>query len=153
MNDLVAIMTRIQKDVIDAYDFDLGAQLIHQDLRVLRSSFENIAQMFSGAREAQSGHALSGLAGLKMGLTMIRQSFPDWSHHDLDLAQSGNRVFGRMTVRGTHEGVFFGIEATGRTISFEEWCIAEFHDGKLAAFTGIADELGFLKQLGALPTG
>lgn len=148
MTDLVALMTRIQKDVVDAYDFDLGTQLIHHDLVVHRSSFETIATLFSGAREAQSGHALSGLNGLKMGLTMIRQAFPDWSHHDLDLAQDGNRVWGRMTVRGTHQGTFFGIAATGKSIAFEEWCIAEFEGGKLAAFTGIADEIGFLRQLG-----
>ena len=55
-----------------------------------------------------------GRDGFKLGLQMIRAAFPDWSSTPEDMVVEGDKVAARWTVRGTHQGDFMGIPATGR---------------------------------------
>lgn len=95
--------------------------------------------------------APQGLEGFKLGLQMIRASFPDWQSSLDDLLVDGERVAARWTVSGTHTGQpFMGIPASGRRIEMQEAGILRFEAGKLAEIWRVADELSLMRQLGAL---
>jgi predicted ester cyclase len=51
---------------------------------------------------------------------------------------------------GTHRGTFQGIVPTGKRIQARGMMIARFEGGKIAERWGSSDELGILKQLGAV---
>lgn len=93
-----------------------------------------------------------GREGFKVGLAMVRAAFPDWTSIPADLVVEGDRVAGRWTVTGTHEGDFMGIPATGRSITMAEAGVLRFEDGRLVELWRVADELALLRQLGVLPT-
>jgi steroid delta-isomerase-like uncharacterized protein len=86
------------------------------------------------------------------GLYMaIRESFPDfWPeiHHQwID----GDVVITSKTYHGTHRGNFLGIEATGKTVSFDCVDAMRVRDGKLVEHWGAANLIAVLAQLDALP--
>ncbi len=93
----------------------------------------------------------TGREAFAHGLAAIRAAFPDWTSTPDDLVVEGDRVGARWTVRGTHQGPFLGMPATGRTIVMQEAGILRFRDGRLAELWRVADELALLRQLGALP--
>lgn len=93
-----------------------------------------------------------GRATFVGGLMAIRAAFPDWTSHIDDIVVEGDRVAARWTVRGTHQGPFMGLPATGREAVMQECGILRFDaDGRLAEIWRVADELSFLRQLGAIP--
>jgi predicted ester cyclase len=53
---------------------------------------------------------------------------PFWSY---SLFAEGDRVVGRYSLRGTHQGEFFGIPATGNSISVSNIHIMRIMDGKI----------------------
>jgi predicted ester cyclase len=78
-------------------------------------------------------------------------AFPDW-HVALDeVIAEGDRVVARATGRGTHRGLFMGIAPTGKSVTTNWTVIYRVVDGKLAEHWINSDDLGLLRQLGALP--
>src|SRR3989337_618718 len=55
-----------------------------------------------------------GLEGLKQALAGIRSAFPDMNVSIDDVIAEGDTVVLRLTGRGTHQGDFMGLAATGR---------------------------------------
>mgnify|MGYP000078244916 FL=1 len=53
--------------------------------------------------------------------------------------------------KGKHTGDFFGIPATGKTISVEGCTIATIINGKITEERDFFDNLEFLRQLGLMP--
>jgi steroid delta-isomerase-like uncharacterized protein len=69
-----------------------------------------------------------------------------------DTLQDGDRVAGRFTVAGTHEGVLMGVPASHRTFTFGVMGIFRFDDeGRIAERWNAADFLSMLQQIGAVP--
>jgi ketosteroid isomerase-like protein len=64
-----------------------------------------------------------GLDGIRLGVTRIRTAFPDWHEEVIDVFASGDRVASRYISRGTHRGMYWGIEPTGLRIEVEEIAI------------------------------
>src|SRR5579862_10032533 len=56
----------------------------------------------------------------RQGANVIRLGFPDLHARIDDLVAEGDRVAVRLTFRGTHQGEFLGVPATGRTVSRSE---------------------------------
>lgn len=89
-----------------------------------------------------------GLDGIRLGVARIRGAFPDWHEQVLDLFASGDKVASRYVSRGTHCGVYWGIEPTGRRIEVEEISIfACGPDGRVVEQWCLIDELARLQQL------
>lgn len=90
-------------------------------------------------------------AGLMQFVKMMRTAFPDVSAKVVDLIGEGDRVAARITITGTHLGDFMGMPPSGKR--FEIGCIdiVRCVDGKALEHWTEADDLGMLKQLGALP--
>jgi steroid delta-isomerase-like uncharacterized protein len=75
-------------------------------------------------------------------------AFPDVTGEIHDVVVSGDRVTGRWTIAGTHEGDLFGIEPTGESIEVEGIALFRMEDGKIAEKRYRQDDLGMLEQLG-----
>lgn len=58
---------------------------------------------------------------------------------------------GQFVFRGTHQGDYFGIPATGKQVIVSNIHIMRFVDGKIVEHWGNGDDLGLLQQLGAVP--
>ena len=54
----------------------------------------------------------------RQGANVIRLGFPDLHARIDDLVAQGDRVAVRLTFRGTHQGEFLGLPATGRTVEY-----------------------------------
>lgn len=80
----------------------------------------------------------------------VRAAFPDFKMSAERVVADGDQVALAYTMTGTHKGTFQGIPATGRKIHARGLLIARFENGKLAERWGSSDELGILKQLGAV---
>ena len=63
----------------------------------------------------------------------------------------GNKLTKYWVFNGKHTGDFFGIPATGKTISVEGCTIATIINGKITEERDFFDNLEFLRQLGLMP--
>ena len=54
-------------------------------------------------------------------------------------------------MRGTHDGTFFGVPATGKKIEVRAMNFYRLADGKFVEEYGQPDLLGLLQQIGAMP--
>ena len=63
----------------------------------------------------------------------------------------GNKLTKYWVFKGKHTGDFFGIPATGKTISVEGCTIATIINGKITEERDFFDNLEFLRQLGLMP--
>jgi steroid delta-isomerase-like uncharacterized protein len=73
-----------------------------------------------------------GLDVWRQGHDVIRRGFPDLHAHIDDIVASGDQVALRLTFRGTHQGEFLGIPATGRTIEYVSYEFYRIADGQIA---------------------
>jgi steroid delta-isomerase-like uncharacterized protein len=83
----------------------------------------------------------------------FQAAFPDLHHEIEQVLVDDDVVVVRFTLHGTQQGAFFGIPATGRTISVPAHVILKVSAGKVASLLGVFDEAGMLRQLGILPGG
>lgn len=65
---------------------------------------------------------------------------------------TGERVVKRWSFTGTHSGEFSGIPPTGKTITVRGVSVTRIVDGKIAEELDYMDDLGFLQQLGVIPS-
>jgi predicted ester cyclase len=93
----------------------------------------------------------SGREGVKRLVQMLRGAFPDLRYTIEDLAAEGDKVWGRVTARGTHNGSFMGHPPTGRSMTITVIDICCFANGQMVEHWGVADTFGVLTQLGLIP--
>lgn len=91
-----------------------------------------------------------GREGWNMNRKILRAAFPDACWHEEDLFAEGDRVVGRYTLRGTHQGDFLGIPATGNSITVSNIHILRIADGKIVEHWGHGDDMGMMRQLGVM---
>ena len=87
--------------------------------------------------------------GQKQRLAGLRAAFPDMQVTIEDLFAEGDRIAYRLTIRGTHQGVFQGIPPTGKAVTVAAVEIVRMENGKMAEHWGGPDTLSLLQQLGA----
>ncbi len=88
--------------------------------------------------------------GVKMLFAGLRSAFPDLHVTIAEQIAEDNRVATRKTFRGTHRGDFLGVPASGRPVEFEVIDILTFEKEKISEHRVVLDQLGLLKQLGAM---
>jgi steroid delta-isomerase-like uncharacterized protein len=81
----------------------------------------------------------------------IRGVLPDTHIHIDDLLADGDRVAVRITLRGTHTGTGFGVPPTGRKVTIQGIIIVRIVNGHIMEGWNSYDQLGLLRQIGALP--
>jgi steroid delta-isomerase-like uncharacterized protein len=93
-----------------------------------------------------------GHAPFRIFYANLRGTFPDLHVTIDDMIAEGDRVGVRITLEGTHIGDVLA-PATGRKVKFSGIVIARIADGKIAEAWNNLDQLGMLKQIGAIPAG
>jgi predicted ester cyclase len=78
-------------------------------------------------------------------------AFPDMELPLEDFVAEGEKVLVRLRVKATHKGAFGDMAPTGRKIDIGVLDLFQVRDGVLVEHWALLDNLGMLKQLGALP--
>ena len=98
-----------------------------------------------------AGFPTFDLAGHQQFAAAFYAAFPDVHHTVDDVVAGDGRVCARFTLAGTHRGDFGGIPATGRPIRVPAIAIMRVEGGRVRRLDGIFDQLGLLRQIGAVP--
>lgn len=98
-----------------------------------------------------SQEPLRGTEGLKRAAEGFRSGFPDRRMLVEDIICEGDKVAVRVTQQGTHQGIFQGINPTGKQVNVTAIAIFRVADGKIAEEWLSSDRLGLLQQIGAFP--
>jgi len=93
-----------------------------------------------------------GREGFRQFVTAVRTAFPDIHFTVEDTVVEGDKVVIRYTGRGTHQGAFAGIPATGKQVHFPGIDIFRIANGQMAEEWLMYDQLGLLQQIGAIPS-
>ena len=94
---------------------------------------------------------MHGPSGYLAIIGMMRSGFSDiqWSLEDSVIEE--NKVAARFIMTGTHNGTFFGVPSTGKTIKVQAINFYRFSNGQIVEEHGQPDMLGLLQQIGAMP--
>jgi steroid delta-isomerase-like uncharacterized protein len=95
---------------------------------------------------------MRGPAGYLAIIGMMRGGFPDIQWTLEETIAEGDKVAARFTMRGTHEGTFYGVPPTGKKIEVNAMNIYRFSNSEILEEHGQPDLLGLLQQIGAVPT-
>ena len=92
---------------------------------------------------------IKGLEASMQVLSMLLTAFPDARFTVEDMIAEGDKIVARYTLRGSHQGNFMGIPATGRDVSIPGIEILRFEDGMIAEHWGIYDFMVTAQEVGA----
>ena len=93
---------------------------------------------------------LRGPEGYLQVVRTMRAGFSNLQWILEDVVAEGDKVTARSTLRGTHDGLFFGVPPTGKAIVGMSTSFYRILDGKIAEEHGLLDMFGILQQIGAL---
>lgn len=94
---------------------------------------------------------IRGIEGVRAFVAAIATGFPDIKITIDDLLAEGDKVIHRVTARGTHQGAFQGIPATGKSVEIWIMVISRIANNKIAEEWELVDTLRMLQQLGVVP--
>lgn len=86
--------------------------------------------------------------GIKALYQEWKAAFPDFQVDVEHEAVEGDKVMQYVTMRGTHEGTFRGIEPTGNEIAVPGFHMRRFQDGQIVETASVAGMATLLGQLG-----
>jgi predicted ester cyclase len=92
----------------------------------------------------------TGTDALKQIWAMLLRIYPDIHLTVEDLIAEGDKVVGRTTVSGTHQGEFMGVAATGNSVTYNEMFMFRFADGRVVETWGVVDVYAQMKQIGVV---
>jgi steroid delta-isomerase-like uncharacterized protein len=81
----------------------------------------------------------------------FRRGFPDVISTIEDIVAEGDRVAARWTARATHLGEYVGVPPTGKEVEFTGISIYRIEGGRIAESWTVEDDLGLMRQIGAVP--
>ncbi len=92
-----------------------------------------------------------GAEDIKHIVQTYRSAFPDLTYTVEEQVAEGDMVVTRWTARGTHQGEFMGIAASGNSIEVSGMSMDRISGGKIAEDWVNWDALEMLQQIGAIP--
>jgi steroid delta-isomerase-like uncharacterized protein len=95
---------------------------------------------------------IRGVGGYLQLMGRWVSAFPDLTLAVDNLIAEGDDVVLRWEAHGTHQGEFLGVPATGKEVAISGVLISRFAAGRIVDDWEIADLLGLLRQVGAIPT-
>ncbi|MEK4116970.1 ester cyclase [Paenibacillus sp. FSL W8-0919] len=85
--------------------------------------------------------------GLKRFAATILEAFPDKRYTVEQIIGQGDKVLVRMTVKGTHQGIFFGTAPTGNSIDVTLYRQYRVENGKITEHRGWIDMVTMWHQI------
>jgi steroid delta-isomerase-like uncharacterized protein len=131
-----AIVHRFVEDLWNAENTDAFDELVAADFISHNSTIGEEALDREGLKQTINDFQ-TALSGLKLYIE--------------DMIAEGDKVSIRGVQRGTHASEIAGIPATGKEITVTWLVILRIEDSKVVERWVNWDELGFMKQLGAIP--
>jgi steroid delta-isomerase-like uncharacterized protein len=92
-----------------------------------------------------------GAEGVRQQFDSFRAALPDFRAIILDQVAEADKVVTRKVFRGTHEGELAGMPPTGGQVEITVIDIVRVQDGRIVEHWNVVDQLGLLRQLGAVP--
>jgi predicted ester cyclase len=89
----------------------------------------------------------TGLVAYANGLRDVVRAFPDYRWDLRHLLVEDDWIAAHFADSGTHQGQAFGVPATGRRVSTQEFAFYRIADGRIAEVWVTADNLRILDQL------
>jgi steroid delta-isomerase-like uncharacterized protein len=126
------IIERYYSELWNAWNFDLADQLISPAVK------------FHGS----VGVAVHGLDEFRNYMSLIRSAFPDFHNTVEEMVAEDDRVAARLTYRGTHRGVIFGVAPSGKAISYDGLALFQIQAGKIISGHVLGNVIHLLSQLG-----
>ena len=121
-------------DLFSTGDTEAAREILHPDVSVHGATAEDIQ-----GRDQAIGF-----------ITAYRSAFPDAKSVVEDQIEEGDKVVTRWTARGTHKGDLNGIAPTGKPYVISGVTIERIADGRIVEVWVNKDDLGMLKQIGAI---
>jgi predicted ester cyclase len=129
-----------------------------QNKAAVRDCYKNASQgNFEALHEIVSPdyvlhpEGIRGVEGLTEMVKGYRSALRDLTVTVEHQFTEGDYVATRTTIRGRHEGELMGTPPTGREVEFTALAISRCRDGKIEEEWELADTVGLLRQVGALP--
>ena len=97
---------------------------------------------------SQARGLTQGRQQLKQRVTLFRTAFPDIQFSQDEMIGEDDTVVVRYTYRGTHLGVFAGVQPSGNKISISGILVAHLTDGKILEAISAFDSAELMKQIG-----
>lgn len=133
--DLKAIAHRMYDEVMNGGNLDLIDEIVHDDF-VEHEEMPGMPTDKEAPREF---------------VRAMRAGFSDFQATIEDIVQEGDTIVVRARMRGTHDGEFMGIAATGKKMDVAAMDMVRFQDGKAIEHWGVTDTLAMMQQLGQVP--
>lgn len=89
-------------------------------------------------------------AGTTEFFSMMHQAFPDVSVEVKAMAVDGDQLLTHAVMRGTHQGEFMGIPATGRKVEVGVADRTRFRGDRAVEHWGVTDMMAMMEQLGVI---
>lgn len=90
------------------------------------------------------------IEGMQKHIEFLRAAFPDLSLTIEETVADGDKLWVRMTGRGTNRGGFMG-PPNGKPFKIAVFDVCRFEDGKIVEHWGCSDRFAMMAQLGRLP--
>lgn len=95
---------------------------------------------------------IEGIDAFKAYYNNYLTGFSDAEFNIVDVFGQGNKIVKHWNFKGTHDGDFFGIPATGKNIDLIGTTLVLMKDGKILQEQDFFDNYSLLSQLGLTPT-
>ena len=115
---------------------------------VNRGRLELVDELFADDFETTTPQGVMNRDGFKEFVTAWRTAFSDINCDVSDLIAEGDTVAWAIRARGTNDGEFMGMPATGKPVDFDSLNIAHFRNGKLHRHVVMMDLQTMMTQLG-----
>jgi steroid delta-isomerase-like uncharacterized protein len=96
--------------------------------------------------------AVHGPAEIKPFVRNLRTAIRDFHITIEDIIAEDDKVMVRILVEGTHTGDGLGVPPSGRRVRVPGMCLIRVEKGELVEGWNSWDQLGLLRQIGALPS-
>lgn len=91
-----------------------------------------------------------GIQGFKDYYQNYLTGFSDAKFTIVDVFGQGDKIVKHWNFKGTHNGDFFGIPATGKIVDIDGVTLVQLKDGKIAQERDFLDNLELMQQLGIM---
>jgi steroid delta-isomerase-like uncharacterized protein len=99
---------------------------------------------------ATSAGDIIGLENFKNYYNNYLTGFSDAEFTIIDAFGQGDKIVKHWNFKGTHDGDFFGVPATGKRVDVSGVTLVKMKSGKIAAEQDFMDLLDFYTQLGLM---
>ena len=90
------------------------------------------------------------IEGMQNDIQFLRTALPDLTLTIEDMVGDGDKLWVRMTARGTNRGGFMG-PPNGKSFEITVFDLCRFKEGKIVEHWGSPDRFALMAQLGLLP--